>query len=204
PSTPTYCVQRGLPKIASNAATPGFAVSSELIVIIDDSATHLKILERLANSLGGWSVAQAFNDAEAALSVGRGNRPGLIALHAATAPGPRACRRAPPGRVRAGARQVAARSRGDPADDLGDRPGRAVPAGQPPLCHVRRGAGEPADRQEPTRGAWRADSPPPDRDRSAAVGGKAGADLVGGGDRRPRRRAARATGHQPDVPRGGR
>jgi hypothetical protein len=40
-------------------------VSSELVVIIDDSATHLKILERLANSLGGWTVARAFNDAEA-------------------------------------------------------------------------------------------------------------------------------------------
>ena len=62
-------------------------MSSELIVIIDDSATHLKILERLANSLGGWSVAQAFNDAEAALSFCRENRPGLIVLAAATAQG---------------------------------------------------------------------------------------------------------------------
>jgi PAS domain S-box-containing protein len=76
-----------LPKIAGNAATLGFSVSSELVVIIDDGATHLKILERLANSLGGWTVAQAFNDAEAALSFCRENRPGLIVLAAATAQG---------------------------------------------------------------------------------------------------------------------
>src|SRR5205085_8458383 len=67
---------------------PGVSpVSSELVVIIDDSATHLKILERLANSLGGWTVAKAFNDADAALSFCRGNRPGLVVLAAATAQG---------------------------------------------------------------------------------------------------------------------
>jgi PAS domain S-box-containing protein len=62
-------------------------VSSELVVIIDDSATHLKILERLANSLGGWTVAKAFNDADAALSFCRENRPGLVVLAAASAQG---------------------------------------------------------------------------------------------------------------------
>ncbi len=62
-------------------------MSSELVVIIDDSATHLKILERLANSLGGWTVAKAFNDAEAALSFCRENRPGLVVLAAASAQG---------------------------------------------------------------------------------------------------------------------
>ena len=62
-------------------------VSSELVVIIDDSATHLKILERLANSLGGWTVAKAFNDAEAALSFCQANPPGLVVLAAATAQG---------------------------------------------------------------------------------------------------------------------
>jgi PleD family two-component response regulator len=62
-------------------------VSSELVVIIDDSATHVKILERLANSLGGWTVAQAFSDAEAALLFCHAHRPGLIVLAAATAQG---------------------------------------------------------------------------------------------------------------------
>jgi PAS domain S-box-containing protein len=62
-------------------------VSSELVVIIDDSATHLKILERLANSLGGWTVAKAFNDAKAALSFCRENRPGLVVVAAATVQG---------------------------------------------------------------------------------------------------------------------
>jgi PAS domain S-box-containing protein len=62
-------------------------VSSELVVIIDDSATHLKILERLANSLGGWIVAKAFNDADAALSFCGESRPGLVVLAAASAQG---------------------------------------------------------------------------------------------------------------------
>ena len=44
-------------------------MSSELVVIIDDSATQLKILERLANSLGGWTVAKAFNDERAEARV---------------------------------------------------------------------------------------------------------------------------------------
>jgi len=62
-------------------------VSSELVVIIDDSPTHLKILERLANSLGGWTIAKAFNDADAALSFCQANRPSLVVLAAATAQG---------------------------------------------------------------------------------------------------------------------
>jgi PAS domain S-box-containing protein len=62
-------------------------VSSEPVVIIDDSATHLKILERLVNSLGGWTVAKAFSNADAALSFCRENRPGLVVLAAAIAQG---------------------------------------------------------------------------------------------------------------------
>ena len=42
-------------------------MSSQLIVIIDDSATHLKILERLARSLGRIS-AKTFVDADLALA----------------------------------------------------------------------------------------------------------------------------------------
>jgi PAS domain S-box-containing protein len=62
-------------------------VSSEPVVIIDDSATHLKILERLVNSLGGWTVAKAFSNADVALSFCRENRPGLVVLAAAIAQG---------------------------------------------------------------------------------------------------------------------
>jgi len=62
-------------------------VSSEPVVIIDDSATQLKILERLANSVGGWTAAKGFGDAEAALSFCRANPPGLLVLAAATAQG---------------------------------------------------------------------------------------------------------------------
>jgi PAS domain S-box-containing protein len=60
-------------------------VSSELVVIIDDSATQLKILERLANSIGGWTAAKAFNDTEAALSFCQASPPSLVVLAAATA-----------------------------------------------------------------------------------------------------------------------
>jgi len=62
-------------------------VSSELVVIIDDSATQLKILERLANSIGGWTVAKPFGDGEAALSFCGLNTPGLVVLGAAAAQG---------------------------------------------------------------------------------------------------------------------
>ena len=62
-------------------------MSSEPVVIIDDSATQLKILERLANSVGGWTAAKGFGDAEAALSFCRANPPGLLVLAAATAQG---------------------------------------------------------------------------------------------------------------------
>ena len=62
-------------------------MSSELVVIIDDSATELKILERLAQSIGGWTVAKAFSDAEAALSFCRTNTPGLVVLGASMAQG---------------------------------------------------------------------------------------------------------------------
>jgi PAS domain S-box-containing protein len=57
------------------------------VVIVDDSATQLKILERLANSVGGWIAAKAFDDIEAAFSFCRGNPPGLVVLSATTAQG---------------------------------------------------------------------------------------------------------------------
>ena len=62
-------------------------MSSEPVVIVDYSATQLKILERLANSVGGWTAAKGFGDAEAALSFCRANPPGLLVLAAATAQG---------------------------------------------------------------------------------------------------------------------
>jgi PAS domain S-box-containing protein len=56
-------------------------VSSQLVVIIDDSATHLKILERLARSLGRIST-KTFVDADMALSFCREQRPDLAVLAA--------------------------------------------------------------------------------------------------------------------------
>ena len=58
-------------------------MSSQLVVIIDDSATHLKILERLAKSLGRTST-KTFVDADMALSFCREQRPDLIVLAAAS------------------------------------------------------------------------------------------------------------------------
>ena len=62
-------------------------MSSEPVVIVDDSATQLKILARLANSVGGWIAAKAFDDIEAAFSFCRGNPPGLVVLPATTTQG---------------------------------------------------------------------------------------------------------------------
>ena len=56
-------------------------MSSQLVVIIDDSATHLKILERLARSLGRIST-KTFVDADMALSFCREQRPDLAVLAA--------------------------------------------------------------------------------------------------------------------------
>jgi PAS domain S-box-containing protein len=58
-------------------------VSSQLVVIIDDSTTHLKILERLAKSLGRSST-KTFVDAAMALSFCREQRPDLVVLAAAS------------------------------------------------------------------------------------------------------------------------
>jgi two-component system, cell cycle sensor histidine kinase PleC len=62
-------------------------VPSQLLVIVDDSATNLKILERLAVSLGGGAAAKTFADAGAALEFCTQYRPDLVLLAAVTAVG---------------------------------------------------------------------------------------------------------------------
>jgi PAS domain S-box-containing protein len=63
----------------------GRGVSSQLVVIVDDSITNLKIMERLAGSLGGR--ARCFADREAALGFCSDDCPDLILLAAAGARG---------------------------------------------------------------------------------------------------------------------
>src|SRR4029077_4024493 len=63
----------------------GRGVSSSLVVIVDDSITNLKILERLAGSLGGH--ARSFADCEAALGFCSDDCPDLVLLAAAGAQG---------------------------------------------------------------------------------------------------------------------
>jgi len=63
----------------------GRGVSSQLVVIVDDSITNLKILERLAGSLG--ARARSFADPEAALGFCSDDCPDLILLAAAGAQG---------------------------------------------------------------------------------------------------------------------
>jgi PAS domain S-box-containing protein len=58
-------------------------VSSQLVVIIDDSATQLKILERLAVSLAGRPTVKTFVEPDRALSFCREQRPDLLVLTAA-------------------------------------------------------------------------------------------------------------------------
>jgi PAS domain S-box-containing protein len=60
-------------------------VSPQLLVIVDDSITNLKILERLAASLGDGIVAKSFADADAALAFCAATPPDLILLAAASA-----------------------------------------------------------------------------------------------------------------------
>ena len=60
-------------------------MSSQLVVIVDDSITNLKILERLASSLSGQTVAKSFTDPDAAIEFCVANRPDLVVLAAATA-----------------------------------------------------------------------------------------------------------------------
>ena len=59
---------------------------SQLLVIVDDSITNLKILERLALSLGGGTAAKSFADPGAALEFCAQYRPDLVLLAAVTAP----------------------------------------------------------------------------------------------------------------------
>ena len=61
----------------------GQGVSSQLVVIIDDSITNQKILERLAASLGDGIVAKSFADSDAALAFCAASPPDLILLAAA-------------------------------------------------------------------------------------------------------------------------
>jgi len=63
----------------------GRGVSSPLVVIVDDSITNLKILERLAGSLGGR--ARGFADPDAALGFCCDECPDLVLLAAAGARG---------------------------------------------------------------------------------------------------------------------
>ena len=65
----------------------GQGVPSQLLVIVDDSTTNLKILERLALSLGGGVAAKGFCDPEAALEFCRQYRPDLVLAAAATEAG---------------------------------------------------------------------------------------------------------------------
>ncbi|HYU14220.1 MAG TPA: PAS domain S-box protein, partial [Stellaceae bacterium] len=58
-------------------------MSSQLVVIVDDSATQLKILERLAESLGGCPTVKTFIEPDRALSFCRQQRPNLLVLAAA-------------------------------------------------------------------------------------------------------------------------
>ncbi len=62
-------------------------MSSQLVVIVDDSITNRKILERLASSLGGRTVVKSFADPDAALGFCSKNFPDLVLLAAASAQG---------------------------------------------------------------------------------------------------------------------
>ncbi|HVB15391.1 MAG TPA: ATP-binding protein [Stellaceae bacterium] len=56
---------------------------SQLVVIVDDSLTNLKILERLAGTLGAGIVAKSFDDPQAGLDFCAATPPGLVVLAAA-------------------------------------------------------------------------------------------------------------------------
>jgi two-component system, cell cycle sensor histidine kinase PleC len=62
-------------------------VSSQLLVIVDDSVTNLKILERLALSLGNGTAAKSFAEPDAALEFCAQYRPDLMVLAAMTGSG---------------------------------------------------------------------------------------------------------------------
>jgi PAS domain S-box-containing protein len=65
----------------------GRGVASRLVVIVDDSITHRKILERLASTLGGGTLAKGFADPDAALGFCSSDCPDLVLLAAAGARG---------------------------------------------------------------------------------------------------------------------
>ncbi|HKS88824.1 MAG TPA: ATP-binding protein [Stellaceae bacterium] len=57
-------------------------MASQLVVLVDDSLTNLKILERLVGTLGNGAVARSFPDIEAALGFCAANRADLVLLGA--------------------------------------------------------------------------------------------------------------------------
>ena len=57
------------------------------MVIVDDSVTNRKILERLAGSLAGRTVAKSFADPDTALGFCSKNFPDLVLLAATSAQG---------------------------------------------------------------------------------------------------------------------
>ncbi len=62
-------------------------VASQLVVIVNDSVTNLKILERLALSLDGQTRVESFTEAEPALAFCAARVPDLVLLAAAGADG---------------------------------------------------------------------------------------------------------------------
>jgi two-component system, cell cycle sensor histidine kinase PleC len=62
-------------------------VASRLVVIVNDSVTNLKILERLALSLDGQTTVESFTEAEPALAFCAARAPDLVLLAAAGADG---------------------------------------------------------------------------------------------------------------------
>ena len=68
-------------------ATIGALVPAQLIVIVDDSLTNLKILERLAGTLGDGALTEGFVDWEAALGRCAARCPDLVLLAAAASQG---------------------------------------------------------------------------------------------------------------------
>jgi PAS domain S-box-containing protein len=62
-------------------------VSSQLVVIVDDSITNLKIIERLIGSLDAQTVAESFADPGPALGFCSENCPDLVLIGAASAAG---------------------------------------------------------------------------------------------------------------------
>src|SRR5580692_8685540 len=62
------------------------ALSSQLVVVVDNSATNLKILARLAKSLGETVAVQPFADSAEALSACGEQRPDLVVAAAGMAP----------------------------------------------------------------------------------------------------------------------